>query len=83
MGDAALVDHGGPSAGWRERASKALPAGHMQRLRPDNCDHRDQSGSRLRDSLVARLGLRSIEVARRLDASTGAQAGSFCAAKRP
>jgi hypothetical protein len=55
----------------------------MQRLRPDNCDHRDQSGSRLRDSLVARLGLRSIEVARRLDASTGAQAGSFCAAKRP
>ena len=55
-----------PVAGWRETGiPKALPAGHVQRLL-DNCDHRDPV--QVRDyailMLVARLGLRSIEVAR-------------------
>ena len=55
-----------PVAGWRETGiPKALPAGHVQRLL-DNCDRRDPV--QVRDyailMLVARLGLRSIEVAR-------------------
>ena len=55
-----------PVAGWRETGiPKALPAGHVQRLL-DHCDHSDPV--QVRDyailMLVARLGLRSIEVAR-------------------
>jgi site-specific recombinase XerD len=64
---AALVDHDDSSGrGWRETGiPKALPAGHVALLL-DNCDHRDPV--QVRDHaillLVARLGLRSIEVAR-------------------
>lgn len=55
-----------PVAGWRVTGiPKALPAGHVALLL-DNCDHRDPV--QVRDyailMLVARLGLRSIEVAR-------------------
>ncbi|MCH9641542.1 MAG: site-specific integrase [Actinomycetia bacterium] len=55
-----------PVAGWRETGiPKALPAGHVQRLL-DHCDRSDPV--QVRDyailMLVARLGLRSIEVAR-------------------
>jgi site-specific recombinase XerD len=55
-----------PVAGWRETGiPKALPAGHVASLL-DNCDHGDPV--QVRDyailMLVARLGLRSIEVAR-------------------
>jgi site-specific recombinase XerD len=55
-----------PVAGWRETGiPKALPAGHVALLL-DNCDRRDPV--QVRDyailMLVARLGLRSIEVAR-------------------
>ncbi|MCX2934282.1 hypothetical protein ORI20_28860 [Mycobacterium sp. CVI_P3] len=55
-----------PVAGWREtRIPKALPAGHVALLL-DSCDHGDPV--QVRDYaillLVARLGLRSIEVAR-------------------
>jgi site-specific recombinase XerC len=55
-----------PVAGWRETGiPKALPAGHVALLL-DNCDHRDPV--QVRDHaillLFARLGLRSIEVAR-------------------
>jgi integrase len=55
-----------PVAGWRDTGiPKALPAGHVQQLL-DHCDRRDPV--QVRDyailMLVARLGLRSIEVAR-------------------
>lgn len=59
-----------PVAGWRDTAiPKALPAGHVQQLL-DHCDRSDPV--QVRDyailMLVARLGLRSVEVARmRLD----------------
>lgn len=59
-----------PVAGWRDTGlPKALPAGHVQQLL-DHCDRSDPV--QVRDyailMLVARLGLRSIEVARlRLD----------------
>jgi site-specific recombinase XerD len=55
-----------PVAGWRDTGiPKALPAGHVQQLL-DHCDRSDPV--QVRDyailMLVARLGLRSIEVAR-------------------
>ena len=55
-----------PVAGWRDTGvPKAIPAGDVQRLL-DSCDRGDQIG--IRDyailMLVARLGLRSAEVAR-------------------
>lgn len=55
-----------PVAGWRDTGiPKALPAGHVQQLL-DRCDRSDPV--QVRDfailMLVARLGLRSIEVAR-------------------
>jgi site-specific recombinase XerD len=55
-----------PVAGWRDTGvPKAIPAGDVQRLL-DSCDHGDPVG--MRDHailmLVARLGLRSAEVAR-------------------
>jgi site-specific recombinase XerD len=55
-----------PVAGWRDTGiPKALPTGHVQRLL-DHCDRSDPV--QVRDyailMLVARLGLRSIEVAR-------------------
>lgn len=55
-----------PVAGWRETGiPKALPAGHVQLLL-DSCDHGDpvQARDYAILMLVARLGLRSIEVAR-------------------
>lgn len=55
-----------PVAGWRETGiPKALPAGHVQLLL-DSCDHGDpvQTRDYAILMLVARLGLRSIEVAR-------------------
>jgi site-specific recombinase XerD len=55
-----------PVAGWRETGiPKALPAGHVQRLL-DSCDRGDpvQARDYAILMLVARLGLRSIEVAR-------------------
>jgi integrase len=55
-----------PVAGWRDTGvPKGIPAGDVQRLL-DSCDRRDPAG--IRDyailMLVARLGLRSAEVAR-------------------
>ncbi len=55
-----------PVAGWRDTGiPKALPAGHVQRLL-DSCDRGDpvQARDYAILILVARLGLRSIEVAR-------------------
>ena len=55
-----------PVAGWRETGiPKALPAGHVQLLL-DSCDRGDpvQARDYAILMLVARLGLRSIEVAR-------------------
>ena len=55
-----------PVAGWRDTGMpKALPAGDVQRLL-DSCDRADPIGSRDYAilMLVARLGLRSAEVAR-------------------
>jgi site-specific recombinase XerD len=55
-----------PVAGWRETGiPKALPAGHVQLLL-DSCDRGDPDQARDYAilMLVARLGLRSIEVAR-------------------
>jgi integrase/recombinase XerD len=55
-----------PVAGWRDTGvPKALPAGDVQRLL-DSCDRADPIGSRDYAilMLVARLGLRSAEVAR-------------------
>jgi site-specific recombinase XerD len=55
-----------PVAGWRETGiPKALPAGHVQLLL-DSCDRSDpvQARDYAILMLVARLGLRSIEVAR-------------------
>jgi hypothetical protein len=55
-----------PVAGWRDTGiPKALPAGHVQRLL-DSCDRDDpvQARDYAILILVARLGLRSIEVAR-------------------
>jgi site-specific recombinase XerD len=55
-----------PVAGWRETGiPKALPAGHVQLLL-DSCDRGDPAQARDYAilMLVARLGLRSIEVAR-------------------
>jgi site-specific recombinase XerD len=55
-----------PVAGWRETGiPKALPAGHVQLLL-DSCDRNDpvQARDYAILMLVARLGLRSIEVAR-------------------
>jgi integrase len=55
-----------PVAGWRDTGvPKGIPAGDVQRL-PGSCDRQDPAG--IRDyailMLVARLGLRSAEVAR-------------------
>lgn len=55
-----------PVAGWRDTSiPKALPAGHVQRLL-DSCDRGDpvQARDYAILMLTARLGLRSIEVAR-------------------